>query len=1141
VQYRYKRHSRYDIQIIMEHCSVGSVNDLMCITKKTLNEEQIAAVCRPVVQGLEFMEQNNKIHRDIKPHNILLNSKGEAKLADFGISRDMSDSGTKRKTVIGTPFYLAPEVIKETGYDTKADIWALGISAIEMAEKDPPYHDLHSMRVLFLIANNPPPTLTHKEHWSEEFNDFIAQCLQKEPNERPNATALLSHPFLKKGSEESLLALIEGGERIIREHGGFELTMKAIARANADDSDDDTISLDGLNEGMGEFSDPASSGDSFGLFDLPIASAKFNDDDDDDNSDYEVPVSPRVVAPKESPVPASPTPNIVLTPSTPLRKAQAAIMLTPTNRRSAELRVSDQGSKRRNSIDWSGLMEPGSQGTPDNKRKARRASVTIRTNESVRPALNRVDSQNKSSREINSLLAELDAIDKPNSPSNSRDNLLAGTSSDSVTRRRSFTTASAASTSFVRNNPSYQVHQQLGVWRGKVAAKNPFRNNPQWVVTVNRPCQMCIVVKSDKPQLNIGFYVLQLRDIQHRLAVLPSYGLHSEFPPVRAPEISSQLQFQDANMKYVIVPYAEQLPLGEEVNYDLFMLTPSPDVKLAIKPVPDMEEVAIQGEWRGDTAGGCINFSSWRNNPQYYLHIKRAVDLYIFLTQNDSLLTHIGLYCIKVAAPPKKKVLFFERESLVTRDSKFHKKTEITPGKLFLDPGHYILMPTTYAPGQSARFTLSVLAAYKAEGNNNATRSFVLNKVKPWEHASVTGAWSSDTAGGCMNNTSWISNPKFHLNLVTKNELTIVLHRDESAANTKSASGVQSERPFMGFYLFKAEVGEAGTLSRDKLMHKTKNFLDLKEVAMSGLTLERGSYLIVPCTYNPGYQGSFGVTVYTDLDIITLNPVREQATLIKGAWSHVQCTAGGCINFPTWRSNAQYYLELEEVDEDDVTIDLVLEQEPHNNNVTVMSPQSGGNTAGKPQLPHIGFLVVKAPLGLQDKLMQLTSKDVIASAEYLNDYRVSKRMSINTGEWRSFVIIPTTFYPKEENSFTLRVIGPHITKLNRVPSTWVERAHDAAWSKSNNTCGGCMNNPTWMQNPKLIVFSQRATRYFLCLSQRLKPAQDPKTDLLAVGFYVFRKAEDAKLTFTKPNLVGKSEFSMSKDGKWHSHPFLRAE
>jgi len=1093
-----------------------------------LNEEQIAAVCRPVVQGLEFMEKNNKIHRDIKPHNILLNSKGEAKLADFGISRDMSDSGTKRKTVIGTPFYLAPEVIKETGYDTKADIWALGISAIEMAEKNPPYHDLHSMRVLFLIANNPPPTLTHKEHWSEEFNDFIAQCLKKEPNERPNATALLSHPFLKKASEESLLSLIEYGERIIREHGGFELTMKAIANANAEDSDDDTISLDGLNEGMGELSDPASSGDSFGLFDLPIASAKFNPDDDDDNSDYEVPVSPRVVAPKESPVPASPAPNIVLTPNTPFRKAQAAIMLTPTNRRSSELRAGDQGSKRRNSIDWSGLMEPGSQATPEHKRKARRASVTIRTNESIRPALGRVDSQNKSSREIHSLLAELDAIDRPASPSNSRDNLFAN--NDTVVHRRSFTTASAASASFVRNNPSYQVHQQFGVWRGKVVGKNPFRNNPQWVVTVSKPSQLCLAVKSDRANLSVGFYVLQLRDIQHRLAVLPSYGLHSEFPPVQAAEISSQLHFQDPHMKYVIVPYAEQLPLGEEITYDLVMLTPSSEVKLSIKPVPDVEEISIQGEWKGDTAGGCINFSSWRNNPQYYLQIKRAVDLYIFLTQNDSLLTHIGLYCIKLPSAPHRKVLFFERESLVTRDSKFHKKTEITPGKLFLEPGHYILMPTTYAPGQTARFTLSVLAAYKAEGNNSATRSFLLNKVKPWEHATVNGEWNSDTAGGCMNNVSWINNPKFHFNLVTNNELTIVLHRDESTTLQKSASGVQSERPFIGFYLFKAEASEAGTLSRDKLVHKTKNFLDLKEVSMSGLTLERGSYFIVPCTYNAGYWGSFGVTVYADLDIITLNPVREQATLIKGAWSHVQCTAGGCINFPTWRSNAQYYLELEEVDDEDVTIDLVLLQDAHNNNVTVMSPQTG-DSAVKPQVPHIGFLVVKAPLGLQDKLMQLTSKDVIASAEYLNDHRVSKRMTSNTSECRSFVIIPTTFYPKEENGFTLRVIGPHISKLTRVPSTWVERAHESAWSKAHNTCGGCMNNPTWLQNPKLIVLNQKSARYFLCLTQLLKPGQNPKTDLLPIGFYVFRKADDAKLTFTKPNLVGKSEFSMSKDGK----------
>ena len=96
-----------------------------------------------------------------------------------------------RHTVIGTPFYLAPEVIQEVGYDFKVDIWALGITAIEMAEKEPPHYNVHTMRLLYLIPLNPSPTLTHTLHWSEEFNDFLAMALKKDPNERPNASELL--------------------------------------------------------------------------------------------------------------------------------------------------------------------------------------------------------------------------------------------------------------------------------------------------------------------------------------------------------------------------------------------------------------------------------------------------------------------------------------------------------------------------------------------------------------------------------------------------------------------------------------------------------------------------------------------------------------------------------------------------------------------------------------------------------------------------------------------------------------------------------------------------------------------------------------------------------------------------------------
>lgn len=207
VQYHSSLMRGSTLWIVMEFMSEGSLKELLDVVGP-FPEEAIATVMKALFRGLDYVHKGHKLHRDIKAANILISEHGDVKLADFGVAGQMTATIRQRNTFVGSPFWMAPEVIQESMYDEKADIWSAGITGIELATGLPPYATEHPYRALFFIPKNDPPRLDGP-HFSRVCKDFISLCLRKNPAERPSAEQLLTHAFLKKARASSIKELVK--------------------------------------------------------------------------------------------------------------------------------------------------------------------------------------------------------------------------------------------------------------------------------------------------------------------------------------------------------------------------------------------------------------------------------------------------------------------------------------------------------------------------------------------------------------------------------------------------------------------------------------------------------------------------------------------------------------------------------------------------------------------------------------------------------------------------------------------------------------------------------------------------------------------------------------------------------------------
>lgn len=263
-------HDEDQVWLVLELCSNGSVTDLVKSLIRRgikLEENLIAHILKQTCLALQHLHKNNVMHRDIKGHNILITEQGNIKLIDFGVSAHVKYAGGRRNTSVGTPFWMSPEVIAceqqmEYDYDVKCDVWSLGITAIELADGEPPLSDLHPMRALFKIPRNPPPTLNSPKDWSENYNNFIKKCLIKDFEKRPSIDELLKHPFLNQVPEniepvkEKLKNLVQEQRKYMRDlskmpevttkHGKFKSKRKS--KRHSPYTVDDLATLENFDE-----------------------------------------------------------------------------------------------------------------------------------------------------------------------------------------------------------------------------------------------------------------------------------------------------------------------------------------------------------------------------------------------------------------------------------------------------------------------------------------------------------------------------------------------------------------------------------------------------------------------------------------------------------------------------------------------------------------------------------------------------------------------------------------------------------------------------------------------------------------------------------------------------------------------------
>lgn len=1026
------------------------------------------------------------------------------------------EAGALRKTVIGTPYYLAPEVLKDSGYDFKADIWAVGISAIEMAEKDPPYADLHPMRVLYVLANNPSPKLTHEEHWSPEFNAFVKACLENNPDKRPFAKELLNHPFLRKANPAKLEPLIQSATDLIVKHGGIEKALEASRpkQEEEDETEQDAVDRD-LNEdmlaGSGALLTLDSPGSTAGTS-LAIGSSddedgtdSFFDDftselDDDDEDELDIDDMLAELGDEES------------TAKVASRKAAAAASLNNSNSLNLNLNLTQN---QPNSSTSSSLTQQQPQSARNTASSIPKISTTSVPSTSSGPSATGA-SHGGAMKELDIaglLDARKAAESNPTTPHKS-----------SRTPRTRRDDANKLKIQMGAKGQIFGAPAPLMTARAHAAASG--HETP-----VSAHSKSSIVAEIDWEGLE--------RDAKEEAAELEKRKREKEeLQKLEAEALAAaaeSLTSLPSNTTSSTAANGSGASTSQSNNQNSISnassssgTRPAPLQKAAssIDWAKQMQQVqsdiraargAMQGTHKQHVRGSGTSPSS--NQPGTPSNTSDTSSNTSSTPIANPTATGVGH---RLSSPTNARPLTPNPSTSGNYEDLLAELDIMRSGT-----------PERQQQGANSGFTPMSITMLVARAFDREFPSA--------QSTSIRGEWIGHVTPAPNNGIAALpfrNNPQFVLNIQEPTQILVTLRQVKS---NKSAQSIATRAEISAQLAAGGKDSKTGKNDAENSQEKSKNsstsisssssphapisihifrvrnithaFTELpaygavieterasdRQVGNAGLLEEAADvrYVVVPVIHDL----SLGESVEFEVEIkyankgahASLSKVPTLETkIVRGSWTEKNC--GGSAAYASWRQNPQFHLRVHKA----MDVHLYLTQHMHAGNVE-----------------HLGWYIVRSDDGRP--VMRLSQSRLMN-----NDFKFRKRSEISSGRLQlapgSYLVIPCTYEPGKLGSFTLTAqvhTAAHIDfELVEQPFS---RLFNNKWT--NDSAGGCLNHPTWIKNPKYSLVVPRPTQLTFILSVPASSSSSSSTSSSlahAIGLTTPRSARSQSLAPT-PN------------------------